>query len=161
MTVFVDIASAIKFTVLKIQNRSGRSRNLSATGYVEWVLGDNRMKTAMFIRTEVDPDSGALFAKNQYNTEFKDKVAFFDVDYLKKTSTGDRTEFIGRNGNLQNPRSYSPFKTFRQRWILVADIIVGNFSLLVVDYFSSFGDFNVYRLKLNKEIAEVFHPIQL
>jgi cyclic beta-1,2-glucan synthetase len=110
MTVYVDIASAIKFTALKIRNQSGRSRNLSATGYIEWVLGDNRTKTAMYIHTEVDPDSGALFAKNQYNTEFNHRVAFFDVDYLEKTFTGDRTEFIGRNGNLQNPEAMSRVK---------------------------------------------------
>jgi cyclic beta-1,2-glucan synthetase len=107
MTVYVDIASAIKFTALKIRNQSGRSRNLSATGYIEWVLGDNRTKTAMHIHTEIDPDTGALFAKNQYNTEFNHRVAFFDVDYLKKTFTGDRTEFIGRNGSLQNPDAMS------------------------------------------------------
>ncbi len=110
MTVYVDMVSAVKFTVLKIRNQSGRSRNLSATGYVEWVLGDNRMKTAMHIHTEVDPESGALFAKNQYNTEFNSRVAFFDVDYLKKTFTGDRTEFIGRNGNLRNPDAMSRVK---------------------------------------------------
>ncbi len=68
------------------------------------------MKTAMHIHTEVDPDSGALFAKNQYNTEFNNRVAFFDVDYLKKTFTGDRTEFIGRNGTLQNPDAMSRIK---------------------------------------------------
>jgi cyclic beta-1,2-glucan synthetase len=110
MTVYVDIASAIKFIVIKLKNQSGRSRNLSATGYIEWVLGDNRMKTAMHIHTEVDPDSGALFAKNQYSTEFNHRVAFFDVDYLKKSFTGDRTEFIGRNGNLQNPDAMSRVK---------------------------------------------------
>ena len=37
----------IKFTVLKVRNESGRSRRLSATGYVEWVLGDLRPKSAM------------------------------------------------------------------------------------------------------------------
>ncbi|CAN5276581.1 glucoamylase family protein [soil metagenome] len=110
MTVYVDLVSAIKFTVLKIRNQSGRPRKLSATGYIEWVLGDNRMKTAMHIRTELDPDSGALFAKNQYNTEFNNRVAFFDVDYLEKTFTGDRKEFIGRNGNLQNPDAMSRLK---------------------------------------------------
>jgi len=110
ISVYVDIESTIKFIVLKITNRSGRSRKLSATGYTEWVLGDNRMKTAMHIHTEVDPDSGALFAKNQYNTEFNNRVAFFDVDYLKKTFTGDRTEFIGRNGTLQNPDAMSRIK---------------------------------------------------
>ena len=110
MLVYVDMESTIKFTVLKMRNQSGRSRMLSATGYTEWVLGDNRMKTAMHIHTEVDPDSGALFAKNQYNTEFHNRVVFFDVDYLKKTFTGDRTEFIGRNGTLQNPDAMSRLK---------------------------------------------------
>lgn len=103
MLVYVDVESAVKFTVLKIRNQSGRARKLSATGYTEWVLGDNRMKTAMHIQTEIDPDSGAFFAKNPYNTEFSDRVAFFDVDKTKKTFTADRTEFIGRNGTLKNP----------------------------------------------------------
>jgi cyclic beta-1,2-glucan synthetase len=110
MTVYVDIESTIKFIVLKIRNQSGRSRKLSATGYTEWVLGDNRMKTAMHIHTEIDPDSGALFAKNHYSTEFNNRVAFFDVDYLKKTFTGDRTEFMGRNGTLKNPDAMSRIK---------------------------------------------------
>jgi cellobiose phosphorylase len=110
MTVFVDLESSIKFNVLKIKNQSGRSRNLSATGYIDWVLGDVRTKTAMHIHTEIDPISGALFARNQYNTEFNCRVGFFDVDELKKTVTGDRTEFIGRNGNLQNPKALSRIK---------------------------------------------------
>jgi cyclic beta-1,2-glucan synthetase len=107
MLVYVDIEQAVKFTVVKIRNQSGRARKLSATGYVEWVLGDNRAKTAMHIHTEIDQDSGALLAKNPYNTEFSQRVAFFDVDYLNKTFTADRNEFIGRNGNLQNPDAMS------------------------------------------------------
>ena len=110
MMVYVDLEAAVKFTVLKIRNQSGRARKLSATGYTEWVLGDNRTKTAMHIHTEVDPDSGALFAKNQYNTEFAKRVAFFDTDHVKKTFTADRAEFIGRNGSLQNPDAMSRTK---------------------------------------------------
>ncbi len=34
----------------------------------------------MHVVTEIDPKSGALFARNAYNTEFADRVAFFDVD---------------------------------------------------------------------------------
>ena len=107
MTVYVDLEAAIKFNVLKIRNQSGRSRKLSATGYVEWVLDNNRPKTIMHIHTEIDPDSGALFAKNQYSTEFNNRVAFFDVDNLKKSFTADRAEFIGRNGTLKNPDAMS------------------------------------------------------
>ncbi len=107
MTVHVDLEAAVKFNVLKIRNQSGRPRQLSATGFIEWVLDNNRPKTIMHIHTEIDPDSGALFAKNPYNTEFNDRVAFFDVDNLKKSFTADRAEFIGRNGTLQNPDAMS------------------------------------------------------
>ncbi|MEO8761781.1 MAG: cyclic beta 1-2 glucan synthetase, partial [Bacteroidia bacterium] len=110
MKVYVDLEAAVKFTVIKIRNQSGKARKLSATGYTEWVLGGSRSKTAMYIHTEVDPNSGALFAKNPYSTEFASRVAFFDVDYLKKSFTCDRTEFIGRNGNLKNPDAMSRVK---------------------------------------------------
>lgn len=110
MKVFVDIESAVKFTVLKIRNQSGRTRKLSTTGYVEWVLDANKMKSAMHTYTEIDPNTGAIFAKNRYNAEFSHRVAFFDVDYLKKSFTCDRTEFIGRNGTLKNPDAMSRTK---------------------------------------------------
>jgi cyclic beta-1,2-glucan synthetase len=103
--VYVDLAATVKFAVLKVQNQSGKSRRLSATGYAEWVLGDLKHKSAMHIVTEVDPGSGALFAKNPYNSSFAGNVAFFDVDDLTRSFTGDRTEFIGRNGNLGNPEA--------------------------------------------------------
>ena len=103
MWVYVALDAPVKFTVLKIRNNSGRSRRLSATAYVEWVLGDLRPKSTMHVITEVDPGSGALFARNPYNTEFGGRVAFFDVDDSNRTVSGDRTEFIGRNGTLRSP----------------------------------------------------------
>ncbi|MDD5387899.1 MAG: glucoamylase family protein [Gallionellaceae bacterium] len=101
--VYVAQDAAIKFSVLKVRNTSGRPRRLSATGYVEWVLGDLRPKSAMHMTTEVEPYSGALYARNPYNTEFPDRVAFFDVDDANRSVTCDRAEFIGRNGSLENP----------------------------------------------------------
>ena len=103
LTVFVALDNAVKFSVLKVRNDSGRARRLSATGYVEWVLGDLRPKSTMYVITEIDPLSGAFFARNAYNTEFADRVAFFDVDDINRTFSGDRTEFIGRNGTLKSP----------------------------------------------------------
>jgi len=101
--VYVAPDAPIKFTVLKVRNRSGKTRRLSATGYVEWVLGDLRPKTTPYIVTEIDPVSGALFARNPYNTEFAHRIGFFDVDDATRALTGDRTEFIGRNGSLHSP----------------------------------------------------------
>ena len=101
--VYVSLDAPIKFMVLKVRNESGRSRKLSATGYVEWVLGDLRPKSAMHVVTELDSKSGAFFARNPYHTEFGDRTAFFDVDETTRTISGDRTEFIGRNGALRSP----------------------------------------------------------
>jgi cyclic beta-1,2-glucan synthetase len=42
--------------------------------------GRSAAKTAMHVITESIPRSGALFARNAYNTEFAERVAFFDVD---------------------------------------------------------------------------------
>ena len=103
LCVYVSIDAAVKFSVLKVRNESGRPRRLTATGYVEWVLGDLREKSAMHVVTETDPQSGALYARNPYGTEFADRVAFFDADHPTRTVTGDRAEFIGRNGSLRTP----------------------------------------------------------
>ena len=107
LTVYVDVQESVKFSVLRIRNGSGRARRLSATGYVEWVLGDLRPKTAMHVVTQLDPESGALFARNAYNSEFWGRVAFLDIDDLSRTLTGDRNEFLGRNGTLANPDAMS------------------------------------------------------
>lgn len=101
---YVALDSAIKYSVLKVRNNSATPRKLSATGYVEWVLGDLRAKSGMHINTEIDTLTGALFAKNAYNTEFSGRVAFFNSDAAGAHSvTCDRNEFIGRNGTLANP----------------------------------------------------------
>lgn len=100
---YVALHAPVKFWVLRVHNRSTRSRRLSATGYVEWVLGDMRNKYAMHIVSESDPVTGALMARNAYNTEFPGRVAFFDTDAVTRSVTCDRMEFIGRNGHPRAP----------------------------------------------------------
>lgn len=103
LLVYVATDAPIKFVRLKIANRSGRPRQLSVTGYWEWVLGEHRDKTLMHVVTERDPMSGALFARNAYSPEFADRVAFVDCSESTRALTGDRNEFLGRNGTLANP----------------------------------------------------------
>ena len=103
LTIFVALDATVKFFSLKVNNHSGRTRRLTATGYVEWVLGDLRAKSAMHVSTEVDARNGALYARNPYDNEFAEWVAFFDVDDATRSATCDRTEFLGRNGTLRDP----------------------------------------------------------
>ena len=100
---FVPVNDPVKISRLTIENRSGKSRRLSVTAYVEWVLGVSRSATAPVIVTEIDPDTGALFARNPWNIDFGDHVAFADLGGRQTAWTGDRTEVLGRNGTLDHP----------------------------------------------------------
>ena len=103
LTVFVALDASVKFSLLRLTNRSEQPRRLSVTGYAEWALGDLRAKSAMHVITEIDSRTGAIYARNTFNSEFGDWICFFDVDDPARTFTCDRTEFIGRNGTLQDP----------------------------------------------------------
>jgi cyclic beta-1,2-glucan synthetase len=103
LRVFVATDAPVKFSALTLRNRSSRARRLSVTGYVEWVLGDERAKTLMQVVSELDEDTDALFARNAYNTDFEGRTAFFDVDGADRSACGDRGDFFGRGGSLAAP----------------------------------------------------------
>lgn len=107
LRIYVAIDSPVKFSVLTLRNRSEQPRQLSVTGYVDWVLGDERAKTQMHVVTEVDAPTGALFARNVYNTDFAGRTAFFDVHSEGVDATnevcGDRSDFFGTDGSLAAP----------------------------------------------------------
>lgn len=106
LTVFVAPEDAVKFSRLVLHNQGPRARRLSVTAYVEWVLGDLREKTAPHVATEISSDNGALYARNRYGNDFGDWIGFLDVDPADRVGgsvSGDRDEFIGRNGSLRRP----------------------------------------------------------
>jgi cyclic beta-1,2-glucan synthetase len=102
---FVPLDDPIKISRLVLENRSTRTRNLSITAYVEWVLGTARGAAAQHVVSELDPDTGALLATNPWNGEFAGRVGFADLAGRQSAWTGDRTEFLGRNGTLDHPAS--------------------------------------------------------
>lgn len=103
LMIYVSVDAPVKFYKLKVTNRSGRPRKISLTAYWELVLGDSRGKSLQHIVTEADAASGAILARNVYSPEFSEHVAFVNCSEPSRTFTGDRTEFIGRNGNLASP----------------------------------------------------------
>jgi len=105
---FVPLDDPVKISVLRIENRSSRARRLSVTAFTEWVLGTSRGTNAPRIITESDPETNALLARNPWNTEFGGRVAFLDLDGRQTTWTADRTEFLGRNADMDRPAGLDP-----------------------------------------------------
>ena len=100
---YVPVDDSIKISRLKIANRSGRARHLSITAYVEWVLGQSRSATAPFVVTAINPETGAIFARNPWSDQFGERVAFADLNGRQTAWTCDRTEFLGRDGAMDRP----------------------------------------------------------
>jgi cyclic beta-1,2-glucan glucanotransferase len=100
---YVPLGDPIKISRLKIRNLSGRSRRLSITAYVEWVLGISSAVSAPFVVTKIDAETGAMLARNHWNADFGSRVAFADLGGRRFTWTADRTGFLGRKGTLDHP----------------------------------------------------------
>ncbi|HEY7546767.1 MAG TPA: hypothetical protein VID27_17880, partial [Blastocatellia bacterium] len=103
LLVFVSMDAPVKISLLSLRNESERRRRISVTGYTELTLGVERSRMAPFIITDVDKDTGAILARNPYNNEFANRVAFADVSQRERTITCDRKEFLGRNGSHASP----------------------------------------------------------
>ena len=103
LSTYVAMDAPVKFVSVKLRNHSGRLRRLSLTGYWELVLGEWRHANLMHVVTEKDAHTGALLARNPYSRQRPGRVVFAQTSETRRTITGNRTEFIGRNGSLADP----------------------------------------------------------
>ncbi len=110
LAVFVAPEDPVKLAVLTLTNTSETRRRLSVFGYVEWCLGPPRPGERRFVVTEMDDEAGVMLARNAYNAEFGNSVAFWRATATPRSHTGDRAEFVGRNRTLSAPAAL-----FRER----------------------------------------------
>ena len=103
LSVFVHAEEPVKFMMLSLTNSSGRPRRLSIVSYNEWALCPPRAGDNRFVVTEKMPDTGAILARNSYNQDFAQRIAFAHSSLMPGSATGDRLEFLGRNGSLHQP----------------------------------------------------------
>lgn len=105
LTQFVVMDQALKMSSLKIKNLTQRERQLSITGYVEWVLGRNRSLTAASLVTEFEQTAGFVLVRNPWSGAFGERFAFAAFSLPVSSWTCDRAEFIGRNSSLATPQA--------------------------------------------------------
>ncbi len=105
LTVFVPPDAPVKLLRLRLSNRLPRSRRLTATYYVEWVLGALRDEQQSHVVCELDAAAQCLLARCAWNADFADRVAFVSADRAPHGFTFDRTEFLGRSGSYARPEA--------------------------------------------------------
>ncbi len=99
----VDQVDPVKISVLTLWNNGATRKKLTLTWYLEWVLGVTREKTQYQVRTEFDEETQAMFARNYFDADFAEMVAFASVSERVAYYTADRREFLGRNGTISSP----------------------------------------------------------
>ncbi|MEO8452575.1 MAG: hypothetical protein ABI647_22470 [Gemmatimonadota bacterium] len=95
----------VKIAILAVTNDSGRRRRLTVTSYVEWTLGVLREHTQHQVVTRFDPDRDAIIGRNFFDPAFAETSAFCAISEPVTAYTGDRCEFLGRNGTVASPEA--------------------------------------------------------
>ena len=106
LTIFVPMDDAkrpVRLQTLRLTNRSGRARKLTATSYDQFILGTVAEETRPHVVTAWDTQSESLLATNSYNSPFPTRVAFASATPKPTSFTADRMMFLGRNGSPINP----------------------------------------------------------
>lgn len=103
LTMSMAETDAVKLSVLRVTNDSSATRRLTITVYSEWTLGALREHTQHQVTTTFAAEQRAILAQNSFDPQFADWVAFSAISEPVSAHTGDRREFIGRNGTTGAP----------------------------------------------------------
>ncbi|MBW9065570.1 protein ndvB [Rhizobium herbae] len=95
----------VKYWRMRLKNLTGEARSLKIYGYAEWVLGNNRGKTAPFVLSHRDEASGALLATNPYSIDYSGRTAFLASSEMPAGFTASRRDFIGLAGSIYAPKA--------------------------------------------------------
>ncbi|MCS7011035.1 MAG: glycosyl transferase family 36 [Anaerolineales bacterium] len=119
LTVFVAAHAPLEVMVLRLVNRSNRSRHLDVTAYAEWLLGfapdEHREFHKLFIETWAVPEHRAVFArkylwgfpdeKGRWNNTDWPYTAFLAVSEPIKSFDCDKETFIGLYNSEEHPQA--------------------------------------------------------
>jgi len=101
-TVFVPKEDTCKVGILTLKNTAPVKKKIELIYYIKPVLAEDEIKSNNYINVEYEKSNNIVIAKNLYNMEFPNQVAYISSSESIKSFTGDKNFFIG-NGSLSNP----------------------------------------------------------
>lgn len=117
-TLFAHASETVELWIVRLRNRGAAPRHLQLTGYLEWCCGvspaPRREFHKLFIETAFDRRANAILGWNHmwdvgsarwghWNTDFPYVTAFGTTEPVG-SAEGEKSEFLGRNGTLREPR---------------------------------------------------------
>ena len=103
LTLGVAASDPVKLSLLRLTNREARPRRITVTAYVEWTLGVARENTRQHVHTAYVASQRAIVARNSFDPQFANQLAFCSMSEPLAAHTADRREFLGRNGTTAAP----------------------------------------------------------
>lgn len=103
MTVFASPEDPVKIVHLKLYNSLNENRRITATYYLEWVLGSTREDTNAMLIPEYSPNYSMLSVRNPYHSELGNQIVFLMSNCVPHGFTTDRMEFLGSRGSTADP----------------------------------------------------------
>jgi cyclic beta-1,2-glucan synthetase len=103
LTFFTDEIDPIKCARLSIKNLRERTSRISSFYYADWVLGTFKHQNQRFVQQSFDTYLHAILAKNTFNPDFAEKIAFLAATRTPQYISTNRAEFLGRNGSFRHP----------------------------------------------------------
>lgn len=103
LRIFVPTDDPVKLVKLRLTNVSPRHRRVTATYYVEWLLGALSSVARKSVVCDYDPGCRAILARNPWNPDFAARTAFLTASEPAHEITLDRQEFLGVEGDVRSP----------------------------------------------------------
>ena len=103
MLCFVPVDDPVKVVRLRLANFSDQPRRITATYYAHWLLGALESTSCPHNISRYDPELKAIIGRNLWNAEFASRAAFLTATMDAHSVTGDRSAFLGREGDVTDP----------------------------------------------------------
>ena len=102
--IFVPKEDSVKLQILTLKNLTPNRKKLKIIYYAKPTLGEEEYKTDGYINLKYDENNNIIFARNLYNQDFPNDIAYVSCSEKIKSYTGNKEFFIGKGG-LENPEA--------------------------------------------------------